>query len=147
MSNLIPMVVVGFLVLGVYRIFELYVRRKERIMMIEKIQEGLTFPSMDTLSADAFKPSLFPKTNQSFSTLKVALLMVGLSLGLIVAFVIQFAIAGNMLIASNFEYKVTRGFKELTEIIFFACPCFFGGLGLLAAYFIEREEEKKAYKS
>ena len=69
---------------GIYGLFELFVRRNERMAIIEKIG--------DKLDASAFEgklglPSYAKKF--SFSSLKAGLLLAGVGLGLLIGFIIN----------------------------------------------------------
>ena len=89
--------VVGFICLGIYALFELFVRRKERLLIIEKISERMDIADLGKrLSLPSYGLPRF-----SFSSLKTGCLYEAISsaygasvllfggLGLIVAFVIE----------------------------------------------------------
>ncbi len=89
-------------------------RNRERMAMIEK----------DMNPKEFVRP---PKPNEhnTYGILKWALLLVGLGLGLFI---------GSLL----------EGYSDLPEVsAYFAATLFFGGLGLLAAYLIQRKAELK----
>ena len=72
--------VVGIVCAGIYGLFELFVRKRERLAIIEKIG--------DKLDASAFDGKLgLPNymRNFSFSSLKAGCLLAGIGLGLLVA--------------------------------------------------------------
>lgn len=119
---MIPLVV-GMITLGIYKLFELFVCRKERLTMIEKI--GSTFdPSMI-----ANKFSFPEKTNPAFGTLKIACLLLGVGLGLLVGFFI-IGFTGN-------------NSYETSSIVYGASTLLFGGLGLLVSFLLEMTYLKK----
>ena len=66
--------VMTIITLGVYKLFELFVCKKERIMLIEKMDERGLLPQMDT---PKLRGSSF-----SFSALKIGCLLAGMGLGL-----------------------------------------------------------------
>ena len=107
----IPLVV-GTITLGIYKLFELFVCRKERIAMIEK----LTFH--------------VPVSGSG-------LLMLGIGLGLLVAFFIC--------INSFPGYTASRNWdvERQASVVYGACVLLFGGAGLLAAFLIEMKIQKK----
>ena len=74
--------IVGILTLGFYKLFELFVCKKERLLMIEKLG--------DKLSPDMLKDkiSLPAVGGLSFSALKFGCLFIGVGLGLLVAYLI-----------------------------------------------------------
>ena len=76
--------VVGIVCAGIYGLFELFVRKRERLAIIEKIG--------DKLDASAFDGKLgLPNymRNFSFSSLKAGCLLVLIGLGLLVGFIIN----------------------------------------------------------
>lgn len=82
--------VVGIVCAGIYGLFELFVRKRERLAIIEKIG--------DKLDASAFDGKLgLPNymRNFSFSSLKAGCLLAGIGLGLLVGFIINMCMATN----------------------------------------------------
>jgi len=127
----IPLVI-GIVCAGIYGLFELFARRKERLAIIEKIG--------DKLDASAFEGKLgLPSymRNFSFSALKVGCLMAGLGLGILVGFFISIGMADQI---RNFD---RWGFGEITGTIYGASVLLFGGLGLLIAFLLELKIAKK----
>lgn len=127
---IVPPLVVGICVYGIYKLFELYARRRERIMLIEKLgsvpSENLSLPSFGNLRLS------------SYGALKGGCLLVGLGLGLLLGYIICAATITN--------YVQNLGSwenKEISSIIYGACVLLFGGIGLLTAFIIELNLEKK----
>jgi hypothetical protein len=130
--------VVGIVTLGMYGLFELFARRKERLMLIEKY--GIN-PGPSIIPGQLTLPSYQGK---GFGTLKLACLLLGVGLGLLVGFFIQL-IWMNQIIPHAFQGSLVH---ETTGIIYGASVLLFGGLGLLIAFFIEQKyvtsaEDKK----
>jgi hypothetical protein len=131
---MVPLVV-GICVAGTYGLFELYARRKERIMIIEKIGEKL--------DASAFEgknlvPSFFPKF--SFSALKAGCLLAGAGLGLLVGFLINVSMLANNVVASGID---KWAYNKLCGIAYGASVLLFGGASLIIAFIIELRIAKK----
>lgn len=82
---LVPMVI-GLITLGIYRLFELFVCRKERIMLIEKMSE-LPFSQLEKGLSVNYKKDFL-----TFSALKWGCLLVGLGAGIFVSFYLTVAI-------------------------------------------------------
>jgi len=125
--------IVGIVVLGIYKLFELFARRKERLAIIEKIGEKFD-PSMVenkfNFPARANGPS-------PFGTLKIACLLLGVGLGLLVGFFIcQVALVGE----EDLHYG---GLYDVAGLVYGASTLFFGGLGLLIAFIAEMKMIKK----
>lgn len=143
MDSLIPVFVVGIIALAIYRLFELFVRRNERMAIIEKLQSNVD------PSAFANKLSLpflgQPQGKVSLSQpLRVSLLMIGVGVGLLVGFVMELCLTNTMQPAfSSYEWRVQDNISSSVAIIYLASVCLFGGLGLLGAYLIEQKKEKK----
>jgi hypothetical protein len=123
--NLTPVLVVGISVFGVYKLFELFVRKQERMAMVDKI---------DKLSEIEFKGTKIDlpafSSYGKFTSLRIALLLMGVGLGFITGFI---------LLLEGF----IRDSRQESEILYFACIALFGGLGLLISYFIEASKEKR----
>lgn len=126
--------ITGIVFAGIYGLVELYARRKERIMIIEKLAEKTE------LSADK-KVDLGFRTF-SFSALKAGCLLTGLGLGLLIGFFITY---GIRLQATDYMNR------ETMSIVYGSTVLLFGGLGLLLAFIIElklkkNEEERKEHE-
>ncbi|MDF9829302.1 DUF6249 domain-containing protein [Parabacteroides sp. PF5-6] len=129
---LIPLVV-GIITAGIYGLFELFARRKERLAIIEKIG--------DRLEASAFEGKLgLPSymRNFSFSALKIGSMMAGIGLGLLVAFFISLGVENNGGMPSN-----GWGHREYASVVYGASVLLFGGIGLLVAFVVEMNLAKK----
>ena len=103
----------------VYKVIELFARRKERMAVIEKlsISNGAIVPPDIT--------KWFPTPEPASWGLRLGLLLSGLGLGLALAVIMDF----NM--------------KDLPngDMIYFALMLLFGGLGLVTAYIIEQKKK------
>ncbi len=136
MEFLIVTVVLGIVTLGVYRLVELFARRKERIMIIEKMQGNVNF---DALKNQLNLPFVGKSRNSNW-TLRASLLLIGLGVGFIVGLLLQFSLEYQL--AANIEaFRMSP--HDMLSIIYFASVILFGGIGLLIAYLIERKEERK----
>lgn len=131
--------VTGIVFLGIYKLFELFVRRRERMTIIEKMGDKFT-PDM---MGNPFMSGQPKTSSTSFTTLRVACLLVGMGLGLLVGFFVsQYAIVGineAMISSTNYDFKNVWNFSEL---VIGASTLLFGGLGLLIAYLIETKHTK-----
>ena len=133
MNDLVPILVVGFSVLGIYKIFELYVKRKERILMIEKLVSLVENKEDDENRLKIRLPFVVDgDSGFGFWPLRISLLLIGIGTGCLFAVFIQI------------QYPYPRISSELISMIYFASISMFGGIGLLAAYLIE--QRKRAQK-
>lgn len=128
----IPLII-GIITLGIYKLFELFVRKKERLSIIEKMGVKL-HPSMleDNIS---FQISFDKPHNSSFITMRIASLLLGLGLGLLVGFFL-----------SQF-YNLDDGHdfysREIRNTIYGASVLIFGGLSLMVAFIVEMKLNKQ----
>jgi hypothetical protein len=127
--------IVGFLVLGIYKLVELLVRKKERLAIIEKL---FTLSEKKEGQGDFHLPSLSFGNNDSGSwALKIALLLIGVGLGCLMSFVVSTLMEYQMdMRGINYNYDL----RSLSTFSFIAV---FGGIGLLIAYLIDRKQSKK----
>ena len=124
--------VVGFICLGIYALFELFVRRKERLLIIEKMDiadlgKRLSLPS-------------YGLPRFSFSSLKTGCLLMGIGLGILVGFFC------NLIVAANSHSLDFRNEYEAISSAYGASVLLFGGLGLIVAFVIETNMKKKEDK-
>ena len=119
--------VVGIITLGIYRLFELFVRKKERLMIIDKIGDKLT---PEILSGKIDFSTNIPKL--SSSALKFGCLFMGLGIGMLVAFAVHY----------NFADFVESSY-QIRSAVYGSCVLLFGGLGLLIAFIVELKVSKK----
>ncbi|MEQ3161611.1 DUF6249 domain-containing protein [Parabacteroides goldsteinii] len=127
---MVPLIV-GIVCAGIYGLFELFVRKKERLAIIEKIG--------DKLEPSAFDVKIgLPRlaTNFSFSSLKTGCLLAGIGLGLLVGFIISVSL-------TDFNLD---GRRELISTVYGASVLLFGGIGLIIAFVIELKLSKDKNK-
>lgn len=110
---------------AIYGVFELFVRRKERLTIIEKLGDKI---QASDLNGKIELPSFGRKL--SFNSLKAGCLLAGIGLGLLVGFIISTSI-----ISSYADDHWFRG--ELMSTAYGASVLLFGGIGLLIAFVIE----------
>jgi len=127
-------VVCGIFVLGFYKLFELFVCKKERLLIIEKMGEKFTPEMLGN------KINLSSVGNLSFSALKFGCLFVGLGLGLLAAYLIcRTTIDDYVVRNADWNWEV----KQTISVIYGACVLLFGGVGLLASFLVELKISKK----
>jgi len=130
--DLTAVIVVPTVMYFVYKFLEVLIRRKERMMLVEKL-ETLQPDSLQICEAfSSNSGNLFP--NKRFSGLRIGLLLAGIGLGLIVAWALLLAFYPTF-ISSTSSYV----FRQMFQFIFLASPACFGGLGLIISYFIEQK--------
>jgi len=126
--------VVGIITLGIYKLFELFARKKERLSIIEKLGDKLDISVMQQ------KVSLPVRVEGQFNfgTLKVASLLLGVGLGLLIGyFICIYSVAGYH--SQEWNYTVSQS----VGVVYGASVLLFGGLGLLVAFLVELHYSKK----
>jgi hypothetical protein len=127
---MVPLII-GICVAGVYGLFELFVRRKERLTIIEKVGEKLDASDFkDKFNLGSYWPGF------SFSALKAGCLMVGTGLGLLVGFIIN-NLPLLYLSSNDSWYR-----HEMTGTAYGASVLLFGGISLIIAFIIEMKLAK-----
>ena len=78
---------------------------------------------------------------KSHGSIRGALLMLGIGIGVMAGFIINYLLVGDAYLTSNRHWDVCN--EEVVVVVYIASVCIFGGLGMLIAYFIERKENGK----
>lgn len=126
--------IVGIVTAGIYGLFELFARRRERLAIIEKVGDKLDVSAFD---GKLGLPSYI--RNFSFSALKLGSMMAGIGLGLLVAFFICLLIENNGGMMGQNQWQQ----REMIGVVYGACVLLFGGVGLLLAFVVEMKMAKK----
>lgn len=124
--------VVGMCVFGIYKLFELYARRRERMMLIEKLDSNISLEEGKIRLPDYSFPRL------SFSALKIGSLLVGVGLGLLTGFIICILLIPNY-ISSIGDWET----RQIGGLIYGSSVLLFGGIALIIAFTIEVRMNKK----
>lgn len=112
----------------IYKVVELFVRKRERLMLISKLTE---------ISNVDFKGIRLYSSGNKFTALRIGWLMMGVGLGFFVGFFLNFiTVSGNLDILSDWGFA-----NRVGGLIYVSCISFFGGLGLLISYYAERKAE------
>ncbi|MDR2473174.1 MAG: hypothetical protein LBD53_06355 [Tannerella sp.] len=134
MSDLPPVLATGIVFYFVYKVFELFVRKNERIAIIEKL--GQKISETDTSVISAQLSSLlgsFPK--RSFTGLRTGCLLLGVGLGFLVGLFICYYLNSSNVYQDKWELH------NLYGIAYVASACFFGGAGLIVSYVLEKKRD------
>ena len=120
-----------------YKVVELFVRKRERLMLIRKLTE---------ISNVDFKGIRLYSSGDKYTAMRIGWLMLGIGCGFLVGFLINLmATYGRY--AYEFDSKMYEYHREVAGIVYVACICICGGIGLLMSYRQERKaehpEEKK----
>ena len=126
MNDLVPIFVTGIIFLTVYKVFDLFVRRKERMALIEKINPETT----GNIDLSRLGGILNPPSDNRFSALKWGCLAIGLGAGMLVGFFIYV------------NCPMAQQEWGLREMMYGALVLIGGGLGLISAFIIEMKIRK-----
>ena len=124
--------VCGMFIFGFLKLFELFVCKKERLLIIEKMGEKFTPDMLE------HKFSFSSIGKFSSSALKFGCLFMGLGLGLLIGYLICTATLEGYAEMESFN----RNMRETSSVVYSACILLFGGLGLLTAFLIELKINK-----
>ena len=131
--DLTPIIVVPIIFYFTYKFLESLIRRKERMMLIEKLE---TLQPQSLQIGEAFSSTdFFP--NKKFIGLRIGLLLTGIGFGLVVAW----ALMAFMYVQIASYLKESWELRQTLNIIYLASPILFGGIGLLISYVIERNQK------
>ncbi|WP_027455785.1 DUF6249 domain-containing protein [Xylanibacter brevis] len=113
----------------IYKVVELFVRKRERLTLISKLTE---------ISNVDFKGIKLYNSGNKFTALRFAWLLMGVGLGFFVGFFLNFVSAsGNLETLTEWQFM-----NKIGGIIYVSSISFFGGLGLLISYYTERKAEQ-----
>ena len=126
--------VCSIFVVGFYKLFELFVCKKERLLIIEKMGEKFT-PEMLEHKINFSSIGKF-----SSSALKLGCLLMGLGLGLLIGYLICSTTLEGY--TNMGDVRLNYNMRETISIIYGACILLFGGLGLLIAFLVELKINK-----
>ena len=127
----------GIVFYFIYMTFELFVRKQERISLIERMGQNL-IPTDPGLLKNQFS-SLLPTFKKSFTSLRIGCLFTGLGLGLMVGLFISLFIKAEFKFGDSYWER-----EKIFNVAYGASVLFFGGLGLLISYLIESKSTPKA---
>ena len=119
----------------IYKVIELFVRKRERLMIINKMTE---------ISNVDFKGINFYSSGNKFTALRVGWLLLGVGCGFLLGFLINM-----MATYGKYAYdldSVWEYHRVVSGIVYVACICIFGGIGLLLSYRAERKAEQPEEK-
>ena len=126
----------GIVTYGIYKLFELIICRKERIMIIEKL-DSIVCANMPDMGAIFGK---YNGTNISFSSLRIGSVMLGMGLGLLLGFFLSLACTHQL---AEYSEMVNCSPRFLQGLVIGGSVLCCGGLGLIISYIIERNTQNK----
>lgn len=121
----------------IYRVFELFVRREERKMLIDKMVQGEKIDIGNFLSPYILRIStgLSQSINRN-NALRIGLVLLGIGCGLLCGFYINY----------NLPLQDYHDYHEISSIVYTASICIFGGAAFIIAYLMEHSHQQTDYK-
>lgn len=133
MNDLAPVFVLAIVTFGIYKIFELFVRRNERMSIIEKFSTGID----PQILMNKFSLPIYQSRDNGSWAIRIGLLLLGIGLGVVIA-----AIIDLLAVPPTASGEVFYEFRNTISVLYPALAAVFGGLGLVIAYFIEKKNDK-----
>lgn len=127
--DLVPIFVTAIVFCAIYKIIEVIVRRKERMIIADKLENLSNFNS--TNLPDKCE-ELFG-ANRKYTSLRRGAVLLGMGMGLFVGFIIQCCLFG---------LEPSRPYSDLLTILYLGAMLMFGGLALLCSFAVERKIER-----
>lgn len=125
-----------------YKVVELFVRKKERLMIVDKLSSLEGFSSEKLDFSRVFSQDKSDKGQ--YIALRFGSLIIGLGLGLLVGYFI--GLFSFPPISSAIDNQIYYRFRETKELIYGSSTLLFGGIGLvsgfLAEYYIRKNNNK-----
>jgi hypothetical protein len=139
MDFIIAPLVTGIIFYFTYMTFELFARRKERMLLIEKMGQNLT-PIDPSILKSQLQTLLPTFSKKSFIALRFGCLFVGIGLGLLVGLYICLSIKDSGIGDTRWEMD------SFFAVAYGASVLFFGGMGLVVSHIIENKSTPKEEK-
>ena len=122
----------------IYKVVELFVHKRERLMLISKITE---------LKNIDFKGISLYSSGNKYTALRIGWLLTGIGCGFLLGFCINMlATYGDYSFRAD-EDLVYRYSNRVGGIVYVASVCICGGIGLLMSYRAERKAEQPEEKN
>ena len=123
---------------GIYKVIELFVHKRERLMLISKITELRNFD---------FKGINLYSSGNKYTALRIGWLLLGVGCGFLLGFCINmWATYGDYSFRADEDF-VYRYSNRVGGIVYVASVCICGGIGLLMSYRAERKAEQPEEKN
>lgn len=117
-----------------YKVIELFVRKKERLMLVDKLNT-LDNVNTNNINLSGLFGGVKVLQNQYLS-LRIGSLLMGLGLGLLIGYLIVQISYGDL-------RELTWDLREAQSVIYGASTLLFGGMGLTAGFITEMKMKNK----
>ncbi|MBD5232797.1 MAG: hypothetical protein HDS65_01315 [Bacteroidales bacterium] len=126
--DLTPVFIFAIISVALYKILQLFVCRRERLAIIEKISDGISATRICEMLKNQFG---------DYTTLRWGSLAIGFGIGMLITAIVALTSNWDTSIPHFYQYR-----QMLAGGIIILC----GGLGLIAGYIIESKQRKDAEK-
>ncbi len=116
-----------------YKLVELFARKKERIMIIERLSQ-ISSTNIENLDISRIFGEGKNFSNK-FLSLRIGSLLMGLGFGLLVGIVIAYGMYGS---SGSLSYETMQSMS----VVYGASTLCFGGLGLVVGFIVESKMSK-----
>lgn len=120
---------IGICIFGFYKVLELFAKRKERMAIIDKLS------TCDPEALPKLNFNNIPETNFTMGALRFGSLLIGLGLGLLIAFVLQYSLFDG----GDMTYQT----RDMLSAVYGSSTLIFGGIGLIIGFIIEVKMKRK----
>lgn len=141
MQEIMAMVIVATIAYAIYKLFELFARRKERMAMIEKLSTGID-PQLLQNQLSPIKIPVYRELMNNSWAIRIGLLLMGVGLGIIIATIVDLIISPY-----SGDRELYYEFQRTIDVLYPSCAAVFGGIGLVVAYFVEKKDNRKYIQS
>lgn len=126
--------IITIIFVTIYKVIEIFVRKKERLMLIEKLDK------LDLSKESKFDlGKLFGSNNNFLNVLSVSCLILGVGLGILIGYLI---VSLSGLTPTIYGERPSFYVREQITVIYASTSLLFGGIGLLTSYFIGKKDKK-----
>lgn len=140
------------LIVSIYKLFAHLILRKERLLIVEKLSERpevLNSSMFDALSSksNSFEAN-WDKNNVAGWTIRIGCLLVGVGLGIFIIALFDFyatpiSVQDYIELTKNSTWQFDQSpMRQAVNALYPASALFFGGIGLVSAFFIEKKSRK-----
>jgi hypothetical protein len=131
MESITAILIVAIIFITFYKVIDLYVRRKERIMMIEKCE---SLKDASPIFQDFFGGGQSMFKNYSSWSLRIGALFLGIGVGLLVGYAIcYYSISSYAVPGKEYDNQI----ENVISVVYGATTLLFGGMALIFAFLVE----------
>lgn len=143
MDFIVTPVVVAIIFTTIYKLFELFVCRKERLTILEnQLKTPPPYPGCERTPMPIYQmPHLDLKLPMQWGALRWGCLIAGLGLGLMIGVVAIVVMFGPHNILENYAYRING---SIFSLIIGSSVLLFGGIGLIISHVIEIGNSRKS---